>query len=432
MDTPSYEETIDYLYLHLPMFQRVGAAAYKQNLDNTWALCEHLGNPQKKFRSVHVGGTNGKGSSSHMISAILQSAGYKTGLYTSPHLKDFTERIKINGEVVSREFVVDFVRRIRPVLEKIQPSFFEATVAMAFDYFALEQVDIAVIEVGLGGRLDSTNVITPMVSLITNIGNDHKDLLGGTRELIATEKAGIIKPGVPVVISERQEEVQDIFIRKAEKENSPIYFSTDRYQLRQKKVREDSFYTVYAGSKSVIEDLDCQLKGEYQRKNIPGVLMTIDQLVSQGFTISQASVREGIGKVVTMTGLKGRWQRLGSRPLMICDTGHNEDGIREIVKQIKSIKYDHLHIVFGIVKDKDIRTLLGLFPKDASYYFCQSKIPRALPARDLLTMAGEMGLKGVAIEDVNEAVRQASANASPDDFIFVGGSTFVVAEIENL
>ena len=432
VDTTEYQATLQYLYLHLPMYQRIGASAYKEDLTNTLNLCEALRNPHKKFKSVHVAGTNGKGSSSHMMAAILQSAGYKTGLYTSPHLKEFTERIKINGQEVRQEFVVDFVSRIKPILEIIQPSFFETTVAMAFDYFALEKVDIAVIEVGLGGRLDSTNVITPLVSLITNIGYDHMDLLGKTLPQIASEKAGIIKPFVPVVISERQKEVESVFIKKATEENAPIFFSTDFYQLKEKRGSEDRVYDVYREKELVFENLECQLKGFYQSKNIPGVLMTLDKLKEQGFSIPEEATRKGIGQVISLTGLKGRWQKINDRPLVICDTGHNVDGIRAVVEQIQATPHKKLHMILGMVKDKDIGAILHLFPKEAFYYFCQAKIPRALPAGELAVKAGAVGLQGTVIGDVNEAIRRAKASASEDDLIFVGGSTFVVAEVDNL
>ncbi len=428
----TYQEVLDYLYQALPMFQRVGAIAYKDNLDNTIALCGALGNPQHQFKSVHVAGTNGKGSSSHMIAAVLQSAGYKTGLYTSPHLKEFTERIKINGQDVSRKFVVDFVKRIKPVIEAIQPSFFETTVAMAFDYFASKKVDIAVIEVGLGGRLDSTNVITPLVSLITNIGYDHMDLLGKTLPAIAAQKAGIIKPRIPVVISERQATVESVFIKKATEEKSPIFFSTDFYQLKEKAKAGDRVCDVYREKELVFDNLECQLKGFYQDQNIPGVLMTLDKLKEQGFSISEEAIREGLGQVVSLTGLKGRWQKIGDRPLVICDTGHNEDGIRAVVKQIQATPHEKLYVILGMVKEKDIRAILDLFPREAFYYFCQAGIPRALPAGELAVQAAALGFQGTVIGDVNEAIRRAKASASAEDLIFIGGSTFVVAEVDNL
>jgi dihydrofolate synthase/folylpolyglutamate synthase len=426
----NYQQTLDYLYATLPVFQRIGAAAYKNDLLNTLALCKALGDPQNKFKSIHIAGTNGKGSSSHMIASILQSAGYKTGLYTSPHLKEFTERIKIDGKEVEQEFVVGFVERMKPVLEEIHPSFFETTVAMAFDYFAIEKVDFAVIEVGLGGRLDSTNVITPLVSLITNISYDHTDLLGDTLPKIAAEKAGIIKPKIPVVISERQPGVEHIFIKKAADEGSPISFASDLYQLD--AMDSPGVYHVYRDGKETLKDLECELKGIYQRKNIPGVLMTVDKLREQGYTLSDEAVRKGVARVVSLTGLKGRWQRLDEHPLVVCDIGHNEDGIRVVVQQIQRLSYEKLFIIFGMVKEKDSTSVLRLLPQEADYFFCQAKIPRAMPAIELAAKAKAAGLTGRVVEDVNEALRQAKAKATRNDFIFIGGSTFVVAEIDNL
>ncbi|HTH55696.1 MAG TPA: folylpolyglutamate synthase/dihydrofolate synthase family protein [Cyclobacteriaceae bacterium] len=419
----SYQQAIDYLYASLPVFQRVGAVAYKGDLTNTLALCEALGHPQKKFKSVHVAGTNGKGSSSHMLAAVLQSNGYKTGLYTSPHLKEFTERIKINGAEVSKEFVVDFVNRMTPVLEKVKPSFFETTVAMAFDYFDQEKVDIAVIEVGLGGRLDSTNVITPEITLITNISWDHMDLLGDTLERIATEKAGIIKPNIPVVISERQKEVENVFLKKALNEKSPIEFAEDRFEVSR---LEDGQFVV----NGVAYQLD--LQGDYQQKNIAGILATLDGLKKKGFNISDKGILEGLSRTIQLTGLKGRWQKLGDKPLIICDTGHNESGIREVLRQVARQKFEKLHIVWGMVGDKDVSKVLSQLPKEANYYFCAAKIPRAMPVLDLQEKMKGYGLTGKVIEDVNEAIAEAKRNAAPEDMIFIGGSTFVVAEIDNL
>lgn len=423
----TYAETLTYLYANLPMFQRVGAVAYNKDLTNTLALCEELGNPHKKFKSIHIAGTNGKGSSSHMIASILQSAGYKTGLYTSPHLKEFTERIRINGTEITQEFIVDFVERIKPAIERIRPSFFEITVAMAFDYFNREQVEIAVIETGLGGRLDSTNVITPLLSLITNISWDHKDLLGDTLPKIAAEKAGIIKPNVPVIISEKQGAVSDVFIRKAEACTSRMLFADDSYTVKR---LQDGVYEVHNGSESKRYELD--LLGVYQAKNIKGVLSVVDELRRQGYTITDEHLAAGLRNTTGLTGLKGRWQRLGEKPLMICDTGHNEAGIKEILSQIAEIKFNKLHWVLGMVKDKDVSTILHLLPKDAAYYFCQASIPRAMPADELKEKAHSAGLQGVVVQDVNKAIARARANSSPNDLIMIGGSTFVVAEIENL
>ena len=412
------------------MFQRVGAAALKNDLTNTIELCAALNDPHRKFKSIHVAGTNGKGSTSHMLAAILQSAGYKTGLYTSPHLKEFTERIKINGKEIEKDFVVDFVNELQEVMERVQPSFFEMTVAMAFHYFATEKVDIAVIEVGLGGRLDSTNVITPVLSLITNISFDHKDLLGDTLEKIAFEKAGIIKRNVPVLVSERQPEVEMVFIKQACQMDAELTFATDRIGLHQNKNKNG--FDIFVDGELWISDLIPELKGHYQRRNLPGVLAAVLHLRSNGFTIPDTAVRAGISKASTMTGLKGRWQKLRDKPLTICDTGHNPDGIREVVDQINSTPHRHLHFVLGAVKEKDISEVLQYLPKTATYYFCQANIPRALDAAVLAKEAASFGLSGEIIPGVNEALKEATRNASDDDLIFIGGSTFVVAEIDGL
>ncbi len=409
------------------MFQRIGAAAYKNDLTNTIALCEKLGNPERKFKSIHIAGTNGKGSSSHMLAAILQSAGYKTGLYTSPHLKEFTERIKVNGEDLSHSFIVDFVNRIKPVLEKIKPSFFETTVVMAFDYFAQQEVDVAVIEVGLGGRLDSTNVITPEVSLITNISWDHANLLGDTLQKIAAEKAGIIKSNIPVVVSERQPEVSTVFIEKASNEKSPITFASDDFQVS--NLGDGNFEVKFNAKK---ETYQLQLKGDYQEMNLAGVLATVTELEKKGFIITQQNIYEGLQHTIDLTQLKGRWQKLGESPLIICDTAHNEAGIREVLKQISKQKFESLHIVWGMVNDKDPERVLELLPRNAHYYFCQAKIPRAMNADELKEKANTYQLIGEVVADVNQAIERAKKNCSSDDMIFIGGSTFVVAEVENL
>ncbi len=423
----TYPETLNYLYKNLPMFQRVGAIAFKADLTNTIAICQSLGNPQNKFKSVHIAGTNGKGSSSHMIASIMQAAGYKTGLYTSPHLKEFTERIRINGQEVDQQFVVDFVERVKADIERISPSFFEITVAMAFDYFAHQQVDVAVIEVGMGGRLDSTNVITPVLSLITNISWDHMEFLGDTLPKIASEKAGIIKPGVPVVVSERQTEVEDVFRLKASECHSPLIFATDQFKVL---CESNEHYTIDHNNHQFSLQLD--LMGAYQVRNLAGVLASIEELRKIGFNISDQHMATGLKEVMLRTGLRGRWQKLGEKPLIICDTGHNEGGIREIVRQINETKFSHLHIVMGMVRDKDVSKVLCLLPAEATYYFCQASIPRAMPAMELREKAKVFGLNGSVIEDVNDALRAAIKNSTADDFIFVGGSTFVVAEIDNL
>jgi len=413
------------------MFQRVGPAALKADLRNTILLCESLGNPQHKFKSIHVGGTNGKGSSSHMIAAILQSSGYTTGLYTSPHLKEFTERIRLNGVEISQPEVVDFVERIKPQIQEIKPSFFEITVAMAFDFFARQKVDFAVIEVGLGGRLDSTNVIDPLVSLITNIGYDHKDLLGGTLSAIASEKAGIIKQNGRAIISERQPEIEEVFFRKAATVNSLLRFAQDRYTVARSAEEKDTFIVQQVGNSGSIH-LKSELVGGYQKKNIAGVLAVVDELVELGYEISQEAIKKGIAETITLTGLKGRWQQLGEKPLIYCDTAHNAEGIIEVLKIIETIPHEKLHIVIGMVKDKDIDSVLSLLPKNATYYFCAASIPRALDAPALATRAAALNLKGKTINKISDAIKTAKSSANPEDLIFIGGSTFVVAEIEEL
>lgn len=424
----TFNEAIDFLYATLPMYQRVGAVAYKKDLTNTLALCEALGNPQNRFKSVHVAGTNGKGSSSHMIASVLQEAGYKTGLYTSPHLKSFTERIRVNGKEVAQEFVLDFVNRMEAVLHSVKPSFFETTVAMAFDYFAHQQVDIAVVEVGLGGRLDSTNVITPLVSLITNIGYDHTDMLGETLSQIAYEKAGIIKPTIPVVISERQVETTPVFLSKAKECNAAIYFAQDEYRIS----KYETGYHILQQGVLRFKHLKLPLGGNYQHKNLYGVLKTLDVLQHTGFNLTDEQIASGLEKVVVNTNLKGRWQMLGNNPLIICDTAHNAEGLSEVIQQIKVQEYKLLYMVLGMVKDKQHDKVLSLLPKEATYFFCQAKIPRAMEAGELMRQAAAFGLKGTVVPDVNQALAQAKAAATPDDLIFIGGSTFVVAEIDEL
>jgi dihydrofolate synthase/folylpolyglutamate synthase len=432
----TYQETIEYLYSRLPVFHRIGKAAYKADLSNTVALCEHLDNPQHKFKSVHVAGTNGKGSSSHMLAAILQSAGYKTGLYTSPHLKSFTERIRINGKEMPQEAVVEFVARNQAFVEKLQPSFFELTVGMAFEYFANEQVDIAIIEVGLGGRLDSTNVITPEVSLITNISWDHADILGDTLEKIAAEKAGIIKPNVPVVISERQPEIAHVFMEKAAQENAPIHFAEDEIHTRDLGIASSGWRKVEVADMQndelLVSHVNVGLLGEYQLKNITGVWKAVQVLQTLGWKITAENLITGIKRVTKLTGLKGRWQVLAEKPLTICDTGHNEGGLRLIVEQLNHLQYHRLHMVVGMVNDKDPEKILSLLPAKATYYFCQADLPRALDAELLVQAAAAYGLHGKVIRNVNEALAEARGQASPEDVIFIGGSTFVVAELDEL
>ncbi|UJP64279.1 bifunctional folylpolyglutamate synthase/dihydrofolate synthase [Mongoliitalea daihaiensis] len=428
----TYAETLDYMFNALPMFQRIGAAAFKKDLSNTIALCKHLGNPEKQFKSIHVAGTNGKGSSSHMLAAILMQAGYKVGLYTSPHLKSFTERIKINGQEISKDAVIDFVEANRAFLDDFKPSFFEMTVGMAFWHFAKEQVDIAIVEVGMGGRLDSTNVIEPELALITNIGFDHMQFLGETLPLIAGEKAGIIKSGIPVIISQTQQAVKSVFQIKAREEQALLFFAEDFYKVH--RLGDTQGVATYSVQNNLHETFQfkLQLLGKYQEKNLAGILKAIDVLQSKGWKISLQAITQGLSRVVDLTGLKGRWQILGSDPLVICDTGHNEDGIRMILDQLTAYSFQQLWIVLGMVQDKDVSKVLAILPKNASYICCQATIPRAMKAADLARQAEAFGLKAVVIPDVNEAIAFAKKKAVKEDLIFIGGSTFVVAEIKDL
>ena len=427
----NYRETLDYLYTQLPMYQRIGSAAYKADLGNTLSICKLLGNPEKKFKCIHVAGTNGKGSSSHMIAAILQQSGYKTGLYTSPHLLDFRERIRVNGKMVPKKRVQEFVRFYKKEFEEIRPSFFEWTVGLAFTYFAQEKVDVAVIEVGLGGRLDSTNVIRPLISLITNIGYDHTNLLGNTLQKIASEKAGIIKQGVPVVISEIQKETEAVFRKKAADENAHIYFAQDEFipfshQLNSK----GAVISVLEKSKKDFSRYQLDLPGIYQKKNISGVLQVMKLLRKKRFTISTEHIRLALSKVKKLTGLRGRFEQVRKNPRVIADTGHNAEGIREVLESLLTLKYDKLHVVFGVVNDKDPETVLKLMPrKNTRYYFTAASVPRSLPAVQLKKMASSYQLKGRTFPTVSEAYHAALRSSSEEDLIFVGGSTFVVADL---
>lgn len=402
----TYQETTAWLFSQLPMFQMQGASAYKKDLTNTLLLVEHLQHPESKFKSIHVAGTNGKGSTSSMIASILQEAGYKVGLYTSPHLKDFRERIRINGEMISENFVVDFISENKSFFEANQLSFFEMTVGLAFDYFAKEQVDVAVIEVGMGGRLDSTNVITPLVSVITNIGLDHTQFLGDTLPKIAAEKAGIIKSNVPVVIGEYSEETKPVFIAKAKLENAPIFFAQDNLEVT----------------------YECALLGDYQVYNKKTVLQAIKLLQSQ-FKIEENHIKLGLKNVIQNTGLLGRWQILKQKPFSVCDTAHNSHGLKIVLNQIQKHSFETLHIVLGVVNDKDLDSILPLFPKSAKYYFCKPNVPRGLDAEILKQKAIDFSLFGKVFNSVSEAYDEAINSAKDSDFIYIGGSTFVVAEI---
>ncbi|MFI5149795.1 MAG: bifunctional folylpolyglutamate synthase/dihydrofolate synthase [Bacteroidia bacterium] len=433
----NYKQTLAYLYSCLPMFHRIGAAAYKADLDNTHALCKLLKHPENKFNSIHIAGTNGKGSSSHMLAAILQSKGLKVGLYTSPHLKDFRERIRINGKMIPKDYVSGFVNKYKKEVERIQPSFFEWTVGLCFDYFASEKVDIAILETGLGGRLDSTNVVTPLVSLITNISFDHMNLLGDTLEKIAFEKAGIIKQGIPVVISERQAATDAIFETTARKRKAALVFGSDVYKTdtrsKTQEARLDSeqygFCVQVRKQGSVfIENLSCDLTGIYQKKNIAGVLAVVEELNKKGVDIAEKDIRKGLSRVKKLTGLRGRWEKLSDNPLTYADTGHNEAGIKEVLKNLKQVPYRNLFFVLGMVNDKDIRKILKLLPKEAEYFFCKANIPRGMDANKLQKTGKIYGLSGKVYPSVKKALEAAQFKAGKKDLVFVGGSTFTVGD----
>lgn len=400
----TYKETLDWMFSQLPMYQRQGSAAFKKDLTNILAFSKELNFPEKKFKTIHVGGTNGKGSTSHMIASVLQEAGYKVGLYTSPHLKSFTERIRINGKEVSEKFVTDFIQENKVFLEKQRLSFFEMTVGMAFGFFAKEKVDVAVVEVGLGGRLDSTNIITPEVSVITNIGLDHTQFLGETLSEIAFEKAGIIKKNVPVVIGERQKEVQEVFVQKALATNSKISFASD-----------------------VNVELETDLRGACQKHNLKTAVLALQKL--KNVIISEDAISKGLKRVVKNTNLLGRWQVLQNSPKVICDTAHNTEGLILAMSQLKKESFNQLHIVLGVVSDKNLEKVLPLFPEEAVYYFCKPGIPRGKPGKELQITASKFNLKGEVFSSVNQAYNSAKSNSNDDDLIYVGGSTFVVAEV---
>jgi dihydrofolate synthase / folylpolyglutamate synthase len=428
----NYRQTLDYLFAQLPMFHRVGAVAYRADLSNTIALSDLLGHPENTFKSVHIAGTNGKGSSSHMIASVLQSAGYKTGLYTSPHLKDFRERIRVNGKKIPKAYVCEFVNKNKKSFELIRPSFFEYCAVMAFQYFSDEKVDVAVIETGMGGRLDSTNVITPVISLITNISKDHMMFLGDTLPKIAGEKAGIIKKSVPVVIGETQQEVAQVFLDRAKGMESRIYFADQNYKLIGKNEKRDWFNVVHRDGVPPDRDgvpLSCPLLGIYQEKNIISSFQVIKLLPELGFNIPTEAIRSGYKNVIRQTGLQGRWQTLPGKPKTIVDVGHNEAGIGCILEQLKLEKYKRLHWVFGLVSDKDADNILKMLPAEAVYYYCRANIPRGLDAELLRQKANEFGLKGKVYPSVKIAYQDALEAAGDDDLVFVGGSTFVVAEV---
>jgi dihydrofolate synthase / folylpolyglutamate synthase len=404
----NYQETVNWMFNQLPMYQNIGKSAYKEDLTNTILLANYLGNPERNLKCIHVGGTNGKGSTSHMLASILQESGYNVGLYTSPHLKDYRERIKINGKEISEDFVADFISKHKKFFEENELSFFEMTVGLAFDYFEKSTIDIAIIEVGMGGRLDSTNIITPLISVITNIGLDHTQFLGNTLSLIAKEKAGIIKPNIPVVIGEYIDETKPVFIAKANEYNSEIYFASDL----------------------VKEIYPSELLGDYQISNIKTVMQTIRVLQSQNeFKISKENSINGLLNVIKNTGLQGRWQKIQEKPLVICDTAHNKHGLEIVLKQIQKQKFEQLHFVFGVVNDKDLDSILDYFPKNATYYFCKPNIPRGLDSKILQQKCFTFELFGEIYDSVTEAYENALAKSNPNDMIYIGGSTFVVAEI---
>jgi dihydrofolate synthase / folylpolyglutamate synthase len=429
----NYQQTIDYLYQQLPMFSRIGAAAYKEDLHNSIALCNSIGNPQNKIKTIHIAGTNGKGSTSHMLAAILQQAGYKTGLYTSPHIKDFRERIKINGQMVSKDFVVDFVVSTKQITAQIQPSFFELTMVMAFEYFATQNVDIAIIETGLGGRLDSTNIITPILSIITNIGYDHINILGNTLQAIASEKAGIIKPTIPVVIGKYVSETKNIFIEKAAECHASINFAQEAYSIsNEESTTEKLSCTVTNNKLNTQENFELDLTGNYQFENLRTVICAERILQKLGFTITNQKKKQALQQVKKLTGLYGRWEILSQNPTIVCDVAHNEDGIKQIVKQLLQTKSaTQIHFVLGVVADKDITKILRLLPIESKYYFTNAHIPRALPYQELINIAATLNLLGNGFEDVNKAINNAKENAKKEDVIMICGSFFVVAEIDS-
>jgi dihydrofolate synthase/folylpolyglutamate synthase len=427
----NFQETLEYMYKLLPMYQRVGKIAFKKDLTNTIKLLDLLGNPQHQFKSIHIAGTNGKGSSAHMLASVLQAAGYRTGLYVSPHLKRFTERIKVSSQEVDEQFVCEFIAKLQGRIEEIQPSFFEITVAMAFEYFARKQVDIAVIEVGLGGRFDSTNVIIPIISLITSISYDHMDMLGNTLTEIAFEKAGIIKPGVPVVISETQEEIVPVFTKKAEECGSLVYFADQEFTMN-RGVSSQELFEFEVRRNGEISKMESDLAGLYQLKNIPGVLKVIELLDGQGFLISKDKLRSGLSQVGKSTGFKGRWQKLSDAPLIVCDTAHNEAGVQLLFEQIMQQDYQRLFVVWGMVEGKPLEGIFQHLPKEAFYYFCEPDVPRAMKAELLYEFARKMKLIGAMVKGVNDAVDLAKQQAGEKDLIFIGGSNFVVAEINDL
>jgi len=427
----NYQDAITFLFDRLPMYQRVGKSAYKSNLDTTHALDEYFGHPHRTFKSIHIAGTNGKGSVAHMLSSILQSAGYRVGLYTSPHLTDFRERIRLDGKMIAEEWVTEFVDKHREILVKLSPSFFEMTVAMAFDYFSRKKVDFAVVETGMGGRLDSTNIIRPMVSVITNIGFDHSQFLGDTIYKIAVEKAGIIKSGIPVVIGETQEEARLVFSRIAREKGCSIIYADEVIQATYstQSLQGTQIMHISWAEGRKMETIETDLKGLYQQKNVITVLAVVEQLTRTGTDIQEKDVSKGLAHTRDMTGLRGRWETIGYSPLIICDTGHNREGIEEVMKQIRQTPWKNLHIVLGLVDDKDPSKILEQLPVEARYYFTQSSVPRSMNREKLAAEGLRYGLYGQVCPSPLKALKIALSKSGPEDLIFVGGSTFLVAEV---
>jgi dihydrofolate synthase/folylpolyglutamate synthase len=429
----NYQQTLDYIYRSLPMFHRIGAAAYKNDLDNTLALSRLTEHPENSFPSIHIAGTNGKGSVSHLLASILQESGYRTALFTSPHLKDFRERMRVNGKMIPKSAVTEFFKLYRSSFEPLQPSFFEITFALAMWWFSAEKPEIAVIETGMGGRLDSTNIISPLVSVITNIGYDHRQFLGDTLEKIAIEKAGIIKPGIPVVIGESKSPSEEVFRNKAKELGSPIYFADREYDVNSFRfaMRPSPHLEmeVWRSSTVYLKKLSTPLAGLYQLKNCLSVLKATDILQQNGFAITEETILQGFNKVRQNTGIQGRWQFISREPLVLCDTGHNIDGIREVVRQLRFIPHEQLHMVFGMVEDKERDDILDILPRAARYYFCKPGVPRGLDAKLLAEDALKYGIEGSVWPSVTQALEEAKRSAGPKDLIFVGGSTFVVAEV---
>ncbi|HNQ69570.1 MAG TPA: folylpolyglutamate synthase/dihydrofolate synthase family protein [Bacteroidales bacterium] len=424
----NYEEVIKFMFNSLPMYQRIGKAAYKANLDNTLALDKHFLNPHKNFKTIHIAGTNGKGSVSHTIASILQEAGYKTGLYTSPHLVDYRERIRVNGQMISKQYVQDFINNNIGIIKDIEPSFFEMSVALAFDYFKACKVDIAVVETGMGGRLDSTNIISPILTIITNIGYDHTQFLGKELCEIASEKAGIIKPYIPCIIGETNKETKNVFIRKANEMHAPIIFADQYYSTSLTSVNDKvGIYNIETKSKTY--RLEFELAGSYQQRNLATILQSVEMLNNLGINITAESLNNGLMRIKQNTGLRGRWEVIGNNPLTICDTGHNKEGLNYVITQLLSQHFKKLHIVLGFVSDKNIATILSLFPQHAEYYFTQASVPRAMPAIELQKEALKHNLIGKHYENVITAFNSAKDNSDKDDMIFIGGSTFVVGDL---